>query len=117
VTSPQAIVKTAGQARTAWGLAVYPIPQNPGDIVQWESVPITTKPGGGAWTIAAVNAIDEWGITATYALAILQYTNLRLDEVWLEAYGVLGSAVEPLRLRLRAGNGRLMLRTSDDLNL
>lgn len=117
VTAPSAILKLSGGSRTPFGFASAPSITVPGNVAEWISAPITTKPGGGAWTWEDLNNLVECGVTAHYTLGTLQYTTLRLDEVWLEIFSVQGSIVAPLSLALFAGDTRLALTANADLNL
>jgi hypothetical protein len=118
--SPLFILKVGAGARTTYSLASGTTPQTPGifDHPQWVSVDIATRPTGGAWTLADLDALSEMGIKATYSLSDADhYTQLTLDEVWAEIHGPQGSDVSPFALRLKAGNLRLRLDVAGDLAL
>lgn len=69
------------------------------------SADLTTKPGGGAWTWADVNALVDVGVEVDYSLTGGEVGGVLLGEVWVEVYGPEGS--EPEILELPKGVGRI----------
>lgn len=99
--SPKFILKVSGGARAFYDLASGSVPAaGVFDQPVWVSQNITTRPTGGDWTFPDIDNLVELGITAHYTLGSGQYTNLRLDEVWLEVWGPQGSLVPPIVVRL-----------------
>jgi hypothetical protein len=105
-TAPEFFIRVSGGARTTYGITSGVVPADMGDFENpvWVREGITTRPGGGAWRWSDIASIDELGIAANYTLGIGDFTNLRLDEVWVEVYGQQGSIATPIVIRSRAGS-------------
>ena len=105
-TTQQFILKISGGGRTTYGMVSGSVPTTTGVFDQpvWISDNITSRPTGGAWTWTDLANLVELGITAHYTLGTNEFTNLRLDEVWLEAWGPQGSDVPPIEVQTRLGN-------------
>lgn len=100
-----------GATSALWAIReTYPAQGNTGVL---SSVDITTKPGGGAWTWADVNALAELGVQIAFALAAGEFTRFKLLELWLEVYEVLGADVPPIAITQDGGaiTKRLRVRT------
>ena len=104
-TAPNFIVKVSGGSRTPLGLVTGTIPATMGlaNGPIWTSADQATRPAGGAWTWTDINNLVELGITAHYTLGVGDFTNLRLDEVWLDVYGPLGSDLPPIAISVPMG--------------
>jgi hypothetical protein len=70
-----------------------------------------TKPGGGAWTRADVNALVDMKVEVDMSLDALENATLRISEMWLEVYGPLGAQQDAVSLRQASGAARLTLQT------
>jgi hypothetical protein len=90
-TMQEIVLKVGAEARGTFGLLSGSVP-GVAEVATWESGDIAQKPGGGAWTWPDLDNLSELGVTAQYALGTVQYTNLRLDEIWIEVYGPQGTS-------------------------
>lgn len=116
-TVPLFILKLSGGSRQTYGLVSGSTPSNMAqdNLPLWVGDLITSKPGGGAWTWADLANLVEMGVTAHYTMGVGDFTELRLDEVYMEVHTAIGANVEPIRIRGRCGNLRRMLRVTGDV--
>jgi len=102
-TAPQFRIKIPSVSAATYGLVSGAVPSAADGRAHWVSDQITAKPGGGVWTWANLNAIEELGVTAHYVLGTDEYTALSLQEVWLEVYGPIGSVPEIITITQAIG--------------
>lgn len=65
--------------------------------------PLATKPGGGAWTWADVNAIDEIRPEIEVAAGLTLGSNNFVGEIWIEVVRSNGSAPDVVRRKSKLG--------------
>ena len=75
---------------------------------------ITTRPGGGAWTAADVNALVDVALRLTYA-AGTEFLDLTVAEFLIEVHGQIGSA--PVVISVPQKMGRLVRHQKFNRNL
>lgn len=63
---------------------------------------ITTKPGGGAWTPADVNALEDVALRLTYA-AGTEFLDLTVAEFLIEVHGPIGGPAREIRIPQNMG--------------
>ena len=83
------------------------------------SDPATTKPGGGAWTWADVQALAGSAIKIDYSniTTVGHFADVWVSEMYVEAYGPQGSYIVPLTKRLKAGNLKRQFNIAETFNL
>lgn len=96
-------VKIPSVAAATYGTVSGIIPAAPNGRSHWNSGPLTDRPGGGAWTWANLQGLEELGITASYTLGTNEYSVLSLQEIWIEVYGPQGSNIPALAVKARTG--------------
>jgi hypothetical protein len=65
---------------------------------------LTTKPGGGPWTRADVNAISSVKLEQDFTTGAAENMRLVVAEFWLEVYAKVGSAPVTVEVRQRIGD-------------
>lgn len=81
------------------------------------SAPVTSRPAGGPWTWLDLLAIPSATIKMDHAniVAVGHFAEIYVSEIYIEAYGPLGSRVPPIRITGRAGNIRRRGRLTGNL--
>ena len=122
---PSALLEHYSNARIVWTLdvtedeeavAMFPVMSTENPTIGGDNFPVdlfirstdflTEKPGGGAWTWADVLALVDVGIEVDYALTAFETGGVALGEVWVDAYGKIGSEASTIVVRQSIGSIR-----------